>query len=61
MSVNDIVTSGARPLTYFAHGYFNFAHNVFMVYEGYQGDCGWVQTIRLCSPRRGGEIFLKLK
>jgi len=45
MSVNDIVTSGARPLTSFAHGYFNFAHNVFMVYEGYQGDCGWLSTI----------------
>ena len=43
------------------HGLFDFARNFFMNYVGYQGDCGWVRAIRLCSPRRGGEIFLKLK
>jgi hypothetical protein len=40
-----------------AHEYFDFAHNFFMNYVGYQGDCGWVPTSRLCSPRRGGESF----
>lgn len=43
-------------LLYFV-GNFDFAYNCFTNYVGYQGDCGWVPTIRLCSPRRGGEIF----
>jgi hypothetical protein len=43
-------------LLYFV-GHFDFAYNCFTNYVGYQGYCGWVPTIRLCSPRRGGEIF----